>query len=300
MATSCLIRLGTLLVLLLWSPVLAATEEAKDSVAQLGTTRLSASELGDFVRAMEPQTRKQALANPQVMERLIQLEVIRKAILREAVTKNWQQKPEVAKQVATARDAIVLKSYLASVAEVPAGYPSEQEIKSSYELNRDQFLVPRQYRLAQIFISSPPGDKNAAAALQKAQALAAKARSKTVRFQDLARQNSQHRASADKGGDIGWLFDNQIQPEIRAKVAGMSRGDVSEPVRGSQGWHIVRLIDTKPAGLKPLPEVKPLIAASLRQKRQQDQEQQYIVRMLQKTPVSLNQPRLRTALAAAQ
>lgn len=282
--------------MLLWSPVLAATEELKDIVAQLGSTGFSASELGDFLRTMEPGARQQALANPQVMERLIQLEVIRKAILHEAVAKNWQQKPDVAKQLAVARDAIVLKNYLASVADMPASYPSEQEIKSSYDLNRDKFLMPRQYRLAQIYISSPPGDKNAAAALEKAKALAAKARAKNVRFEELARQNSQHRSSADKGGDTGWLFDSQILPEIRGRVAGMSRGEVSDPIRTGQGWHIVRLIDTKPAGLKPLAEVKPLIAASLRQKREQDQEQKYIVRMLQKTPVSLNQPRLRTAL----
>jgi peptidylprolyl isomerase len=295
-----LARLGLMLALMAWSPALALTEQPKDAVAQLGATRLSPADFSDFLHAMDPQTRSQAQADPQVMTRLIQLEVIRKAILREAVAKNWQQKPDVAKQVAVARDAIVLKSYLGSVAEMPANYPSEQDIKSSYDLNRDKFLVPRQYHLAQIFISSPAGDRNAAAALQKAKALAAQARGGKIRFEDLARQNSQHRPSAEKGGDIGWLFDSQIMPEIRGKAAGMRSGEVSDPIRGDQGWHIVRLIDTKPAGLKPLAEVRPLIAASLRQQRQQEQEQQYIVRLLQKTPVTVNQAQVRKALEAAR
>lgn len=297
-AGSRFVRLSVLLAALLWSPALAATEESKGAVAQLGATRFTAADLQDFVSAMAPDMRKQALADPQLMNRLVQLEVIRKAVLREAVAKNWQQRPDVAKQIDAARDAIVLKNYLASMVDVPG--PSDQEIKTAYDLNRDRFLVPRQYHLAQIFIASPPGDKNAAAALKKAGDLAAKAHARNARFEDLARQNSQHKPSADKGGDIGWLAESQILPEIRAKIAGMARGDVSDPISSSQGWHIVRLLDTRPAAPRPLAEVRSLIAASLRQKKQQDEEQQYIVRMLQKTPVSVDGSKLRSALGAAR
>jgi peptidylprolyl isomerase len=293
-------RLPILLALLLWSPVLAATEEPKGAVAQLGATRFTAADLRDFVRTLEPEIRKQALANPQLLNRLIQLEVIRKAVLNEAVTKRWQQKPEVAKQIDTARDAIVLKSYLASVVDLPGSYPSNPEIKAAYDLNRDKFMVPRQYRLAQIFIASAQGDKNTAAAVNKANDLAVRAHARNARFEDLARQNSQHRPSAGKGGDTGWLIESQILPEIRAKIAGMARGEISEPIHSRQGWHIVRLLDTRPAAPKPLAEVKSLIATSLRQKKQQDEEQQYIVRMLQKTPVTVDGPKLRSALETAR
>jgi peptidylprolyl isomerase len=259
-----------------------------------------ASDLRDYVLTLEPETRRQALASPQLASRLVQLEIIRKAILDEALAKKWWQRPEVAKQISTARDAIVLKSYLASAIDMPAGYPSDQEIKSAYDLNRDKFLVPRQYRLAQIFVASPMGDKNADAMLRKAQDLANKAHAKGARFDQLARQNSQHQLSAAKGGDMGWLIETQIVPELRGKIVGMARGDISDPIRTSQGWHIVRLLDTKPAAPKPLAEVRALIATSLRQKRQQDEEQRYIMRMLQKTPVSVNEPRLRTVLEAAR
>jgi parvulin-like peptidyl-prolyl isomerase len=291
---------GSLAALLLCGPALAAAGDSKEVVAQLGATRLMSSDLRDYVRNLDPQTRRQALADPQLASRLVQLEIIRKAILDQAVAKKWGQMPEVAKQVSTARDAIVLKSYLASAINMPADYPSDREIRSAYELNRDKFMVPRQYRLAQIFIASAAGDKNAGAALRKAQDLANRARAKGARFDELARQNSQHKPSAVKGGDTGWLIETQIVLELRAKIAGMTRGDVSDPIRTDQGWHIVRLLDTKPAAPKPLEEVRPLIAASLRQKKQQDEEQQYIVRLLQKTPVTVNEPQLRTVLEAAR
>ena len=289
-------RLMAVLVLGLCGPAWAAAP--KETIAQLGGTQLTAAEARNYFQTLDPQTRRQAMADPQLMNRLIQLEVIRKAILKEAILKKWQQRPEISKQIDTASNAILVKTYLASVVRVPGSYPSDQDIRATYELNRDQFLVPRQYRLAQIFIASAAGDKNAPAARKKIDQLAVQARA--GKFEELARKNSQHKTSADKGGDMGWLADSQILPEVRTRIAGMLRGGVSEPFRTPQGWHIVRLLDTKPAGMRPLSEVKDAISASLRQKREQEEQQRYIVRMLQKTPVTVNEAHLRNAVADAR
>jgi peptidylprolyl isomerase len=287
-------------LLLLCLPATAAPAINDGEVAQLGATRYTAADLGDYVRGLDPDTRSQATADPQLMNRLVQLEIIRKAILAEAKAKNWQRRPEVAKQIGQAGDAVTLKTYLASVVALPVNYPSAADIQKAYDLNRDRFLVPRQYRLEQIFVASPKGDKNAVAAQKTAADLAAKARSGGVKFEDLARSTSQHKPSAAKGGDMGWAAEGQILPQIREKIAGMARYEISPPIHSDAGWHIVRLLDTRPAAVKPLAEVSPLIVQSLRQSRQQQDEQLYIVRMLQKTPVTLDQPLVRKAFEAAR
>lgn len=279
----------------LFSAPLSATEETKTVVAQLGTTQYTASELQDFLGTLNPQSRQQALSSPDVMRQLVQLQLVRKALFQEALTKKWQQKPDIAKQLNAARDAIILKTYLASVANLPADYPSDQETKAAYDLNRGRFLVPRRYRLEQIYVEIAPTDKNGAAALQKAKGLVAKARDGRTRFENLARQNSQHKTSADKGGDTGWLVESDLLPEIRARIQGMAKGEVSEPIRGSQGWHIVRLMDTQAAGPQPLAEVRPTIVASLRQQKAQAEQQKYIIRLLQKSPITIREPQLQAA-----
>ena len=293
------LRLVVLPALLVWSPLLAATEEPKDVVAQLGATRMTASDLKDLLQGLDPETRRQALSNPQLLNQLVQLQIVRKALLNEALAKKWQQKPDIARQADAARNAVILKTYLASVSDLPANYPSDQEIKSAYDLNRDKFLVARRYRLEQIFLTVPLADRNGAATLAKAKGLVARARDGHTRFEDLARQNSQHKPSAQKGGDTGWLVESQILPEIRTRIQGMSKGEVSDPIRSSQGWHIVRLMDTQAAAPRPLAEVKPYIVASLRQQKAQGQQQQYIVRLLQKTPVTIRPAQLAAALKAA-
>ncbi|HEY1961835.1 MAG TPA: peptidylprolyl isomerase [Rhizomicrobium sp.] len=244
--------------------------------------------------------RKQALADPKLLERLAQLAVVRVALLKKAEQEKWPQRPDVAREIAEARNAIVLRTYLASVTKVPRGYPSEADIRSAYELNRSSFMVPRSYHVEQIFIASPYGDKNAATAQKRAAQLAQMARGNPARFEDLARKNSQHQPSASKGGDLGWVVESQIPPPMLSKIAGLRRGEVSDPIRSAVGWHIVRLLDTKPAGVRPLSEVRDSIAASLRQSRAQKEQQNYIAAMMQKNPIRLNPERLRQLFAAAR
>jgi peptidylprolyl isomerase len=277
----------------------AGWADESQAVAKLGATQYSAADLNAFVQSLDPATRREALADPETMNRLVQLEIIRKAILAEAKAKNWQKRPDVAKAITAAADAITLKDYLASAVPLPAGYPSPEDIQKAYDLNRDRFMQPRQYHLEQIFIASPRGDKNAAAAQKKVDDMAAKLRA-GAKFEDLARAGSDHKPSAAKGGDMGWAPEDQILPEIRATIAGMTKGEISAPIGGDAGWHIIRMLDTKPAAPRPLAEVTPLIIASLRQNKQQQDEQLYIVQMLQKTPVTLDRAAVRKAFAAGR
>jgi peptidylprolyl isomerase len=264
-------------------------------IARLGATEFRAADFANFVRLLDPELRKKAIADPEVRNKLIGLELARIAVLNEVKARNWQQRPEVARQIERARDDVLVNSYLASVSTLSKDFPSAADIQSAYDLNRDSFMVPRQYRLAQIFIASPSGaDKNGQDAVKrKADDLARKARAANAKFEDLARANSDHKASAATGGDMGWAAPDQIVPEIRKEVTGMSVGEISDPIRSATGWHIVRLVATKPAAPRPLSEVKDTLITMLRQRKSKDSQQAYVARLLEKNPVAVNEAALR-------
>jgi peptidylprolyl isomerase len=278
-----------------------AADAGGEVVARLGTSDVTVGELREFVRGLDPTVRKQALDDPQIMTRLVRLEIARMAVLREAKAKKWEQRPDVEAQVERARRQIVLASYLASVTALPKEYPTDADIQAAYDANRDSFMAPRQYRLQQIFLGSArDGDKKAQdAAQKKAQDVARKAKARGAKFDDLAKEHSEHRDSAARGGDIGWVADPQLVPEIRAQVAGMAVGEVSDPIRTEGGWHIVRLAETRPAGPRPLAEVRDTIVAALRQRKVQENEQAYLADLLAKNPVAVNEIGLRKAFADA-
>jgi peptidylprolyl isomerase len=272
-----------------------AADPAPEVVARLGETDFTAASLEDFVRSLDPATRKQAASDPRLLQQLVGLEMARLAVLKEAKAKNWQQRPDIARQIERSRDATIVSTYLSSVSAVPANYPSEAEIKAAYDMNRDAFMVPRQYRLEQIFVAAPSTvDKRAAeVAAKKAADMANTAKAKNANFGDLARAHSDHKPSAEKRGDLGWASQNDIMPEILTQIAGMTRGEISDPIHTKAGWHVVKLIDTKPAAPRPLAEVKDTLIASLRQRKLQDNQQAYVARMLDKNPVTVNEALLK-------
>jgi len=286
--------------LMLSSGAAIAAEPGPDAVARLGTTDIPAAALRDFVRTLDPAIRKQAASDPATMARLVRQELTRIAILNEAASRKWDQRPDVIARIAKAREDAIVTSYLNSVAAVPDGYPSDAEIQAFYEANRDKLMLPRQYRLEQIYVAAPAGgDKKADdAARAKADDLARKARAKGANFADIARASSEA-AQGEPAGDLGWASEAQIVPEIRGQIAGMSPGDVADPIRTASGWHVIGLIDTRPAGPRPLAEVKEQLVTALRQAKLQETEQAYVSSLLEKTPAMINEMALKKIFEAA-
>jgi peptidylprolyl isomerase len=279
----------------------APPSPGSDVVARMGPTDITASDLRNFVRTLDPAVRKQAVADPTVMARLIRAELARIAVLKAAEAQKWEQRPEVLREIQRVRDEAIAASFLKSVSAPPARYPSEGEIKSAYDLNRDALMAPRQYRLSQIFVGVPAGGegKAEAAAKQKADDLARQAKVKGADFAALAKTGSDARPG-EKGGDLGWAAESEIVPEIRAQIAGMALGEVSDPIRTQSGWHIIRLDDTKPAAPRPLAEIHDSLAAALRQRKGQENEQAYLNGLLAKSPIAVNEIRLKKLFESAQ
>ncbi len=60
--------------------------------------------------------------------------------------------------------------------------------------------------------------------------------------------------NALEGGDIGWRGFDAIPPAFAGMLQTMKPGDVSEPVRGPNGFQIVQLVETREAGQQTITE----------------------------------------------
>lgn len=61
-------------------------------------------------------------------------------------------------------------------------------------------------------------------------------------FPALARQFSQS-ATAAGGGEMGWVQQDQLDPELSKVLAGMNPGEVAGPVRTLSGYYILHVLD---------------------------------------------------------
>ena len=75
------------------------------------------------------------------------------------------------------------------------------------------------------------------------------------KFEDLARQFSDDKPSAEKGGQLQWFGSSRMPIEFeKAAFALQNNGDYSEPFTTNYGWHIVKRLDKK--GLAPFDDMK--------------------------------------------
>jgi len=66
-------------------------------------------------------------------------------------------------------------------------------------------------------------------------------------FGKIASADSEDRGTAAKNGELPWFGTGRMVAEFeKAAYALKNVGDISEPVQSAYGWHIIKLLDTKP------------------------------------------------------
>ncbi len=66
-------------------------------------------------------------------------------------------------------------------------------------------------------------------------------------FAELAREYSSDTSTANIGGLLDWFPAGGYGRHIQEKVESLESGEVSEPFRSPQGWHLVKLLDVREA-----------------------------------------------------
>ena len=61
-------------------------------------------------------------------------------------------------------------------------------------------------------------------------------------FDTLARSNSDDKASAIKGGDLGWSTPGNLVPAFEEQMDLLAIGETSQPFKTQFGWHIVQVL----------------------------------------------------------
>ena len=228
--------------------------------------------------------------DPALLQQVAQLMLTQRLLLNEARRQRWDDQPEVQAKMERAREKALAESWLQSVTEPPAEYPSEAEIKAAYEAMRPSLTRPKQFHLAQIFIACPKtADKKATAkSAEKLTRVKQQLASYTLDFSAIAKAESDDSASSAAGGEIGWLSEAQVQPELRPLVTKLLKHEVSEPVRLNDGWHVLKCLGKREAGLTPLEEVRGSLITRLRAEKMKENSEALVARLLKENPVTLN------------
>lgn len=153
-----------------------------------------------------------------------------------------------------------------------------REIRDYFKRNSEAYKKPEAVRIAQIALPVSEEDSFGEA---QARRLAEDIRGRLEAggsFADLAMEHSKG-PGADKGGDIGFLELQKIREEFRDVITGKPEGYISEPVRLSFGYVIVKVVEWRKEGTASLDEVSDQIEARIRLDRRKQERRIWLQRL---------------------
>jgi peptidyl-prolyl cis-trans isomerase D len=145
-----------------------------------------------------------------------------------------------------------------------------QDVQRYYEDNEQQYKQPEQVRASHILLKTE--GKDDAAVKKQAEDLAKKAKA-GADFAELAKKFSQDDSNASKGGDLDFFGRGAMVPEFDQVAFALQPGQVSDVVKTSFGYHVIKLTEKRAASQRPLAEVQAQIEDQIKWQRAQDQAQ---------------------------
>ncbi len=157
--------------------------------------------------------------------------------------------------------------------------PEDDKLRLFYKENLDKFTTPPRLRLSVILLKVAPSAP--VKAWQAAEAEAKQLHKKIeagASFADLARLHSGD-ASADNGGDLGFVHQGMLSPEAQQAVESLAVGELSAPTILLQGVALFRIEGRQEAKVNPFEHVRER-AAGLWRREQADKAWEGLLRSL--------------------
>jgi len=171
---------------------------------------------------------------------------------------------------------------------------SDAEVKKYYQDNLDKFKHEESAKISHIFVTAnqtkiekelKSKPENASLSDEEIQAKAAQevtkqrekakllhieVRNNPNSFKKVARENSDDKSSAPKGGDLGYATRSQMSDEIAKVVFTIKPNTISEIVQTKNGFHILLVTGRKKASQDSFDKVKADIVSILEKQKQDE------------------------------
>ena len=151
---------------------------------------------------------------------------------------------------------------------------SPSELLSYYNQHKNEFQQQEEIKASHMLIKTeagPDGKVSAAAdaaARKKAEDILKKLRA-GANFEELAKKESDDKASAINGGSLGFFQRGSMVPEFEKAAFSLNKGQISDLVKTQYGYHIIRVDDKHQAGMPSIEQVKEKIEPFLKQQKAQ-------------------------------
>jgi len=213
------------------------------------------------------------LASRERIGRVLQDLLIKKTLAAQAREAGLDKEPQIRKKSELAVDRVLsaeMMDHLLRAVKMP-----DMELRANeiYKLNPDRFTEKKTVHASHILIDiQGRGREEALARAWEANKLATAGDD----FGELAVKFSDDKSAKVNKGDLGYFASDKMVKAFSDAAFAMKKGEISEPVETSFGFHIIKITDVKEGGQQPYDNVRPKIIEELKAEYLSDQRTQTI------------------------
>lgn len=197
-----------------------------------------------LIKLVPLEQREAILGDAGAFAKFVKLEATNQSLLNAARANKFEDNPLVQSLMRRGAERVLAETYLNQVirSNLPKDFPTDKQVRDYYDANKSKFQTPERVHLWQIFLPLQKDAKKSEEASVRKQAdrLVRELRRHKLDFGTAAEQYSKNEPSRLNGGYMGLTALAKLVPAVRSKVVAMKEGDISEPIRTNDGYHIVK------------------------------------------------------------
>lgn len=227
-------------------PAAVAQQEPTRVVAVINGQKITAEQALAVLKGMPPNELQRFEQTPGGLTNALQQLFMMRHLADLGQQQHLEQQEPWKSQLEFYRQNLMAQAYIGQVSNNEK--PTAEELKSYYDQHQQQF---QEAKLSAIFVgftpvgapaptAGTPGARTEDAALSKATDLVKKIRG-GADFVQTAKTESDNKQSAAKGGELGSFSPDKLPKEISDSVFKLKTGDITDPVRESNGYYIFKI-----------------------------------------------------------
>lgn len=142
---------------------------------------------------------------------------------------------------------------------------TEDKAREWYAAHQEEIKVPEAFHAIHLLLSDHAKDPRDDPDRQpEIRTVYQQIKTGSTSLEALAGSLSDDERSKKTSGDLGWFTRPRMPADFMAEIDKLSPGETSQPVHTHLGWHIIKLLEKKPARVPAFEEVRAEILEKLR------------------------------------
>jgi len=219
-----------------------------DTVARVGDEVITRGDLGQILSQIPVQYRSR-YSSAQGMKELVDRLIDMKMLAWEARKQGLNERPDMKMKLNNMIDQVLaheLENEIKKNLKI-----GEQDIETYYKEHQDSYNNPVKVKASHILVESKDEAESILQALRGG-----------ADFAELAKEKSKC-PSAAKGGDLGWFEKGKMDPAFEKAAFDLKKGELSDVVKSSFGYHLIKMENIRPARTKTLDQARKSIERTL-------------------------------------